>query len=405
MICNERYLKITGKKYENLILFLACISIQCTSGQFLAFGLLIVYFFIKFVQVAQSKGVKLNINHLLLVLLWFIIIISLVKFNQNTNIEFFIEFFWLSIGLIILSFIIVLKWLNSKEILDILVSTSTIMGIIIVTGYFLGFSINHLFSAPYAGTRLVGGLDGPNELAAFNLLPFTYSLNMMLYQKKMRKKYILNVIVTAIVIVLTWSRGGFIGMCLALVISIIIYLRRHFRIKNILQFIILALIIVVLINSYVIPNFVNIRKNASGRLGAVPLMVETIKKRPVFGWGLGTFNENTELSNATPHNGYIFILYAGGILSFILYSIFLYLIFRRIIKQSDIIKFMLFLTFLIQEMLFNHLIRGRVSFVFWILVVLIFSGTNLICCRKQKISVSEAHDELQVRNAKWAEYS
>ena len=105
-------------------------------------------FFIKFFRVAQNKGVKLNIHHLLLVQLWFIIIISMVKFNQNTNIEFFIEFFWLLIGLIILSFVIVLKGLNSREVLDILVSTSTIMGIIIVTGYFLGFSINHLYSAP-----------------------------------------------------------------------------------------------------------------------------------------------------------------------------------------------------------------------------------------------------------------
>lgn len=393
MISNESCLKKGSKKFENVILFIACISIQFTSGQFLAFGLLLIYFFIKFFRVAQNKGVKLNIHHLLLVQLWFIIIISMVKFNQNTNIEFFIEFFWLLIGLIILSFVIVLKGLNSREVLDILVSTSTIMGIIIVTGYFLGFSINHLYSAPYAGTRLVGGLDGPNELAAFNLLPFTYSLNMIFYQKTRRKKYILNVIVTAFVIVLTWSRGGFAGLCLASVLSAIIYLRKHFKIKNIFKIFILALIIIVLIYSYVFPNFINIRKNASGRIGAVPLMIETIQKKPVFGWGLGTFNYNTELPNATPHNGYIFVLYAGGLLSFIFYSIFLYLILRRVIKQRDIIKFMILLTFLIQEMLFNHLIRGRVSFVFWILIVLIFCGDNLICLsgKNQKISISETH--------------
>ena len=81
--------------------------------------------------------------------------------------------------------------------------------------------------------------------------------------------------------------------------------------------------------------------------------------------------------------GYIFVLYAGGLLSFTFYSIFLYLILRRVIKQRDIIKFMILLTFLIQEMLFNHLIRGRVSFVFWILIVLIFWRQSHMFIRKE----------------------
>ena len=81
-------------------------------------------------------------------------------------------------------------------------------------------------------------------------------------------------------------------------------------------------------------------------------------------------------------------------ISLLLYLTFLLIITWKIIIIKDFIKFMLYITFLIQEMVFNNLIRGRVSFVFWLLLILIFCGSNLSIARN-RINLEIKHDNLK----------
>ena len=49
----------------------------------------------------------------------------------------------------------------------------------------------------------------------------------------------------------------------------------------------------------------------------------------------------------------------------------------RINNKKDRVSLILFITFLLQECVFNNLIRGRASILFWLLVITILSGSNL----------------------------
>ena len=69
--------------------------------------------------------------------------------------------------------------------------------------YFLKIQISGVIAHPYAGTRLVGGFDGPNGAAAFYLIACTYSFNRFIKDKS--KIYLIHSMIMILVVVL-WSR-------------------------------------------------------------------------------------------------------------------------------------------------------------------------------------------------------
>lgn len=216
------------KWYEYMIMLIAFLSVQINVGQFVAFGSFLLFILITLIRSFIKRGGQLifRFNNILIFILWVLIVLSLVRPNNENNMEFIIQLFWLSIGTLLLCSILFIEGLNSKQMLDIMVYTSTFMGVVIIISYFLKYPIKHIIEPPYAGTRIVGGFDGPNELAAYNLFPFTYSLNMILFTKESKKmKYVLNTIITSIIIILTWSRGGIVGWIFSLVISFLVFFK------------------------------------------------------------------------------------------------------------------------------------------------------------------------------------
>ncbi len=370
--------RINLSRSEKIILLFSFISIQATSGQFISFGLFCLFFLVHYLKRNSLNRLNISVHSLHIIFLWSFLLISLIKFNQEINMEVIIQLFWLMMGLVILVSSLFLKNVNSKDVMDVLVSATSAMGILVLFCYFNGMSIQYIISKPYAGTRIMGGFDGPNELAAFNLFVIIYSLNMLLYNNVNKRKYIINIMVSGLIIIYTWSRGGLIGLGIGVFISLFLYFKDKINIKRLIMFSTSSLLGIYFSMNILVPSLMSVRRNASGRFEMISMIIEPILEKPIFGWGLGNISQYSSISNATPHNGYLLILFAGGIVSFVLYSMFLVSISIQIYKKSDRIASILLLTFLLQELVFNNLIRGRISLLFWLLVVLVFSGTSLM---------------------------
>lgn len=362
-------------KLDTFLLCVSFIALQMTDGQFIALGCLFLLIIINLINELKND-LTINKSNLFFLFLWIFIILSLVKFNQIITLEGYIQLFWLCSGLIILSGITFIKNKKTKKIMDLLVMSTTFMGILVILGYYMNFSISHIIAPPYVGTRVVGGFDGPNEIAAFNLIPLTYSLNMLLFYNY-EKKYLINILITSSIIIISWSRGGLISLGLAFSISFSIYIFKRLSFKKFIKTIIVLSLIFLLVFQFVIPELNVVRRNASSRISMISMQLDPILEKPILGWGVGSFSENSSLGNATPHNGYIYILYAGGIIAFVLYLIFHLRVIFKILNSRNYIFMMIYLTFLIQEMVFNNLVRGRLSLIYWIIVLLIFTGERL----------------------------
>lgn len=362
-----KYFSIT-----NIILFLSLSAIQTTNGQIIAFSLFLVYLLIFFIKDLVSSRLKVNRTNLIMYFIWVFFVLSMLKFNHSLNYEGLIELFWLLMGSLIFGISIFIKRFESKVALDIFALSSTLIGICGVLLYLIKMEIPGFISLPYAGTRLVAGFDGPNEAAAFYLLAFTYSFNMYLFNK--RKRYLIHSIFMTLIIVLTWSRGGLLGLVIA-VCSSLLYANKK-RLIKLFTFkrVVIFIAIIALLYFVFIPNYQSIRKNASARDSLIIQSLEPFVKRPFFGWGLGDFSEVSGLRNSTPHNEIIFILYASGLCGLLLFCTFALLLTKQTLNKSKIIEMLILLSFFTQEMTFNNLIRGRVSLVFWLIVLLIVSG-------------------------------
>lgn len=359
---------------NNILLFLSLSFIQTTNGQLVSFGLILLYLIFNLLINMLSGYVKIDTNRIFIFIAWSFFVLSLIKFNQDINIEVYIELFWLIMGTCILGISIFIYKIDSKKILTTFVISSGVLGLASIICYFLKIEISGIIAHPYAGTRLVGGFDGPNEAAAFYLIACTYSFNRFIKDKS--KIYLIHSMIMILVVVLTWSRGGIFGLIIMGIISILYLYRgklyKLFSLKNIIVLITLFIII----KYFVMPQFIFVRRNSTGRLDMVFTSLQPFFERPLLGWGLGNFSEISGLGNATPHNEFIFILFSSGLYGLFLFSIFIILIFLRAKNKKMYIELILIFSFFTQEMTFNHLIRGRVNLIFWLLVALIVSSGN-----------------------------
>ncbi len=362
------------RNINNFLLFLSFCFIQTTNGQLFAFGFMLLYIILNLLINMLSGYRKIDTNRIFIFISWSLFVLSLIKFNQNINIEVYIELFWLLMGSCILGISTFIYKLDSKKILTIFVISTGILGLALIICYYFKIEISGIIAYPYAGTRLVGGFDGPNEAAAFYLIAFTYSFNRFLKDKN--KMYFIHSMLMITVIVLTWSRGGLIGLITIGILSVL-YLYRSKLYKLIsLKNIIVLLVLFTILKYFIMPRFVFIRRNSTGRLDMIITSLQPFFERPLMGWGLGNFSEISGLRNATPHNEFIFILFSSGLYGLFLFLIFIVLIIIRAKSKKMNIELILLFSFFTQEMTFNHLIRGRVSLVFWLLIALIVSSGN-----------------------------
>jgi len=217
-------------------------------------------------------------------------------------------------------FLGVLKLKNEKfikNILRIIVMVSIIESLYTVTQYFFGFDF---FSRKeiYKHCRSMGTLGYPNDLGfSFGIfLPFLISLFWNEKILKLKIFYLIGCIFMFVGLILTFTRGAWLSLIIAIFFMAIV---REKKFLLILCIIIISLVLLPFSRKRLIDTF-QFKENA--RIFFLKHTPEFILKRPLFGWGLDSFNKvfyekypQIE-AHFHPHNMYLNIAFQSGIFGF-----------------------------------------------------------------------------------------
>ena len=377
---------------NKILLFLTLLLFQLSPTQNIAvliIGLIVLvntYTFIK-------KNLKVKKKNILMVFVMILFTFYMIRTPYILGTEAQVEVFWLLFGVLIFVAIIT-SGLTIESLLFIVIINGLIGGGLTIISYFTAFYFGGMVSPPYAGTRAVGGFDGPNELASYQLLIASISFGVMVHNKYNINKFylILSIIISVITIFLTYSRGGIIGLGILTIIFYVFYTRKNFK-KTMLYLIPITFILIITFHKYGLPlisQFNNVRRNRSERNYLTEEVVHLFTEKPIFGWGLGSFGEISAVRNAVPHNEFYLFLISGGIISIFLFVAFLSWTLGLSIKKRLYPVAFFLIVFITQELTFNHLIRGRVSILFWIVISLIFINNSFKKCKDENIEQRKA---------------
>ena len=275
-----------------------------------------------------------NLFLYLFFLMWLIILIRPQIQNEEFNLEVLCLFTVILIG-------IVMSFAPKRKEIDIVNGVLYITSIISIITLISKKTGNLFFGLireiPYYN-RILGGFSGPNELANFLNIIIAYAFSKHFLEKKIKGIYIL-VIPIYINILLTYSRGGYIGILVTMFIIIIIILSKQENQKTlkIIISIILFLTLSYIVVFVMIPKMADIRSTVSGELDSsffnsrnyiFEYTKELFLQKPIFGHGLGATAEYpTIYGNLTPHNTFYLFAIDGGIVGIfgILYMYFIIL--------------------------------------------------------------------------------
>ena len=206
----------------------------------------------------------------------------------------------------LLAFIIVVNLATDKDRLDsflFCVSTAAgLVGFIALVQYVL----NVLFDIPICSTwdwldqfvfayvpfdltlvpfptRAYSTFPNPNMLAQYlgMTAPFVVACNFIEKRPKLRFYNLICLIMTAVGILVSYSRGGYLALIAIVLIFIIINIRKHF----------IAIALSLTAAFFLIPDSIFARltdMDSNGRFRIWNVAIEKILERPIFGYGVGT---------------------------------------------------------------------------------------------------------------------
>lgn len=173
-----------------------------------------------------------------------------------------------------------------------------------------------------------------------NITVVYMTLFLFLFANKAKEnlKNKLGLILSAIIIILTFSRGAYIALMFSMLIVYfsIKNIKLTLKIKQMIKGIICIAIIVVVITAITNINILNVvanrfedtsKDNGSGRTVLWRNAVKTFKKHPCFGIGINATLEYNKVYYGTKnyvHNTYLEVLSETGIIGFIPYLIFVF---------------------------------------------------------------------------------
>lgn len=248
-----------------------------------------------------------------------------------------------------------------------------------------------LLSPPYAGTRWVGGFDGPNEFGQSGVALSSICLGLHLSGNMKSRTLLVCLIIFATCIFFSFSRGSYLSFSFVFLIYLAIWAKRRNSWKH---FIWMSLVVVasyqfVLLQiSNLVDKFTAIRKSATERDDIAQAALEMFLENPVLGSGFGSFAGSSLVHNTTPHSDYLYFLVSGGIVGLSILLFFnLYLIFFTF-RAKLYPELLFFISISMGGLTFNNLVRGRISIIFWAVLIYALAYMwasrrhNLICSRK-----------------------
>lgn len=254
---------------------------------------------------------------------------------------------------------------NSELLYKIIYYASTALCLLWIIFHFAGVYPSALVFPPYAGTRWVGGFDGPNEFGQFYVLVMALGFGLYL-QGKLK---LLNLLVcTAIIAVCVWysfSRGALIALgALGMTVAFVNFMGKH---RWRLLFVGVGVLAVagVYFDRFA-ATFLNVRKARSGRDALLDTTLESFQHDPIIGRGFGYFDS---VAGLPPHSDYFYFVVSGGIVGLaVLLAAYAYLIWGSF-RRSMYAEFLFFVVFAVHSLSFNNLVRGRLSVIFWLIAV------------------------------------
>lgn len=334
-------------------------------------------------------------NHInIIIRLFFILIMGIKYFNfkikENANVIFFLWSFLFIVmcffntlisadiksSLIVLitviqSFAVVYLlycWVKTKNKLIFLFKTIIILDLVLCIRTLLNLDFSRF------GFGKIGYIMGVNSNALAIRFTFAFLISLYLYYLEAKKNkiiYMISIVFNLTLILITGSRR-------ALIITFFCYAIFMFKkstdISKILKNILLILMGIVIIYQLIIkiPELYNIIgsriqssmqgffSSDSSVLGAdrtdlIEVSIQLYIKKPIFGWGIGSFSVVSGSTLPYSHNNYVELLFATGIIGFLIYySIYIYILkkikFLKIgVKLDDCLLTIIFVALLLSD--------------------------------------------------------
>lgn len=326
--------------------------------------LLLILFFIEFIFLGRS----ISRNLIFLVFVYSLFILFQIRFYTFTNLDTYIDLIYLLYGFIFVLSVSTIPELRRDLVYSYIIWLSVPIAIIVIAFHNLGIFPGFFISEPYAGTRWVGGFDGPNEFPHFYLLLLSIYIGIFLEKGK---GFSLFLPISMIFLMCFWSgysRGASFTLLILSAAALPLFLKR-FNSVFVLGGVGIFILLIFLNFNYSLNNFNEVRSNTGDRWYIIDSIYSYFFDSPIFGNGIGAYfgahQRNPSSINQTPHNGYLYFLVSGGIVGFFLYLSFALWVLYSSYKKGLYIEFLFFVTFFSSELTFNNLVRGRISVIFW----------------------------------------
>lgn len=359
------------------------------------FGFMLFFFILrKFLK--PDFGFLKSSTYIFLLFFFLFMGISLFNSGQYLTKSLSALFFkWLEY---ILIFVITLDTLKDKKritkCLGILLFTSCLIGIDVLFQKFTGADFIHIKKmVPLGGGSVMLGVTASfhhyNSLGAYLVFVLSLVLALLISIKDKLQKTLLFalLILLQICLMLTFSRGGWIGFLAALILMLFLSPKVN---KLVYIFAIYILIMVFLPGIRERTIFIFSPQGDADRFLVWQCAFEMIKEHPFLGVGLGTFMDNFQrfmnnrLYTQYAHNCYLQIWAETGIFALISFILFICSIFSKSIKTFKInnsnfvlLGFICALFGTLVHIFFdNHLYSLQLSALFWFMLGVIAALTK-----------------------------
>ena len=254
---------------------------------------------------------------------------------------------------------------NSELLYKIIYYASAGLCVLWIVFHFSGVYPSALVFPPYAGTRWVGGFDGPNEFGQFYVLILALGFGLYLQGKLKLLHLLIGSAIIAVCIWYSFSRGALIALgALAVMVAFLNFMgKQQWR----LLFVGVGMLAVASVYfDRFTAAFLHVRRARSGRDALLDTALESFQRDPLFGRGFGYFDS---VAGLPPHSDYFYFVVSGGIIGLaILLASYAYLIWGSY-RRGMYAEFLFFVVFAIHSLSFNNLVRGRLSLIFWLVAV------------------------------------
>jgi len=292
----------------------------------------------------------------------------------------------------ILIFIIVLDTFNTpkkiKRALLVLLITAVLIGVDSVYQQFTRIEFirqNKIFGGPIAAT-----FKTPNSLAAY-FSPILLFLLVLLVERKQRLKNIITysflIILSGTAIMLTYSRGSWVGVIAAMFLAAALTKNSKKMVFFILAFMVI-LMAVPITRQKVLYSFSPGGDNF--RFAITNITWAVINENPLLGKGIGTYMLHFKrlapagLGIQYAHNCYLQIWAECGIFALLSFILFLVVVLGRAIRSYKRSRNSVHLGlicgifgFLVHALFDNHLYSLQLAVYFWFLMGLLVSVTKI----------------------------